>query len=109
MKITDEMVEAAAREIWKAGNTTLGVAPPDDMEAWENETEGYLELARVALEAALAVVSEEMIADELKRHHFIHGLSRRNSCHCGVKVGEFEQYRNHEAQAILALFRGGAK
>jgi hypothetical protein len=48
-------------------------------------------------------LTREKIAEELSKHHFVHGIGRSNSCHCGARVGEFAEYRNHEADAIMAL------
>lgn len=54
-------------------------------------------------------VTRRQIAEELSKHHFIHGIGRSNSCHCGAQVGEFAEYRNHEADAVFALFGEVAK
>lgn len=51
-------------------------------------------------------VTRDNLSEELSKHHFIHGIGRSNSCHCGAQVGEFAEYRNHEANAILAILNG---
>lgn len=88
---------------WRDATGASGDAWPDD---WELEFwhAGYKHGAYSVIEWLASRLTRESIAEELSKHHFIHGIGRSNSCHCGVQVGEFAEYRNHEADAILALF-----
>ena len=51
--IPETAVHAAAAVLWESDPTTHGVTAPTTREEWETETEGYIEDATAALEAAL--------------------------------------------------------
>ena len=97
-------IEAAAKAMWER-------TPRKDDPTWADLDYGIKEIwrkdARAALAAADALLpSAGQIAEELSKHHFVHGIGRGNSCHCGARLGEFAEYRSHEADAILALLNG---
>jgi hypothetical protein len=76
-EMTEAQIEAAARVIWEMDNTTLGIKPPESLEAWEEETEGYLELARAALVAAQEAAPQAGHTDLIaKTFNEIHGDRR---------------------------------
>lgn len=93
-----EQAEKASREAYGFN----GVRGHDS----RNGTRRKAFIAGAVWAASRVTPTREQIAEELSKHHFIHGIGRSNSCHCGAQVGEFAEYRNHEADAILALLNG---
>ena len=97
-------VTAAAKAMWGSDLEKSKEFYPERPSMWAKERPAYAEYAALALAAADAVVTVEMIAEVLRRHQaFTHG----DSCRCGwvATVGDSSHAR-HQAFEILALLRG---
>lgn len=103
----DARVEAAAKAMYGRDLARSKEAYPDRPNFWAKDRPTYAEHAALALAAADAVVTVEMIAEVLADHSYGYSISGLPlGCECGHDQGE-DRHAAHQATYVLDLLRGG--